>query len=68
MAYLTYISDDGEKLIFDRRCPLCGMFVKNDETVSINGFGQPDPNELNATCKTHGRVAMSFLGYYDYDD
>lgn len=63
---LIYNDTEGEeKLMFDGRCPICGRYVKYDDTIMVNGFGQPLP-EPNATCKTHGRVVMLFVGYYDY--
>ena len=61
---LIYIDDENEEgLIFDGRCPQCGRYVKNDDTIMVNGFGQPSLLEPNATCKIHGRVTMLFLGY-----
>jgi len=50
--------------LFNRTCPVCGRFVKPDETILVNGLEQLHPTEPNATCKQHGRVRMPFEGYY----
>lgn len=57
--YIQY--EDG--LLFLRTCPVCGRFVKADETVHVNGFGEL-AKEPNATCSKDGRVEMPFQGYY----
>jgi len=57
------VSYGDEGAMFLRTCPICGRFVKADETILINGLGEVKM-EHNATCKVHGRVTMSFLGYY----
>jgi len=50
--------------LFNRTCPTCGRFVKPDATILVNGLDEIHPTEPNATCKRHGRVRMSFEGYY----
>lgn len=50
---------------FARVCPVCGRFVKADDTITVRGLDdRVDEKTPNATCKRHGRVAMPFLGYY----
>lgn len=52
---------------FARICPTCSSFVKADETFHFkhNDFTDEDRfDEPNATCKTHGRVIMPFIGYF----
>jgi hypothetical protein len=51
--------------IFVRSCPTCRRFVKADDSVTANGFGEVQFKLPNATCTVHGRVAMPFLGYYE---
>ena len=50
--------------LFERTCPLCGRYVKPDETILINGLDEVQPTAPNATCKKHGRVRMLFEGYW----
>ena len=59
-----YGSEDDEfgVLMFIPRCPLCGRFVKADESVNINGLGQVS-EAANATCAKHDRVTMYFEGF-----
>jgi hypothetical protein len=45
--------------IFIRLCPVCGRFVKADDSINCNIDGVPI-DEANATCKKHGRVQMPF--------
>lgn len=49
--------------MFIPRCPECGKFVKSDESIVTNIDGLPHSEATNATCKTHGRVKMSFIGF-----
>lgn len=44
---------------FTWRCPLCGRFVKADDTTTMN---EAKPN---ATCTKDGRVRMEFEGWYE---
>jgi len=43
-------------------CAKCGRFVKADEVVYFNGFGERK-RQPNATCAKCGRVEMPFEGY-----
>ena len=45
-------------------CEKCGRFVKADESVFINGFGQFDKERTNCNCSKCGRSNMLFEGYY----
>ena len=53
-------------LLFERRCPTCGRYVRVDATLHYeeNGLEQVRFTQPNATCATHGRVIMAWLGYY----
>ena len=44
-------------------CPICGRFVRADDTIQIRGE-QVDFEQPNATCKKCGRVEMSFEGWF----
>lgn len=43
-------------------CQKCGRYVKADETITTNGFGEM-VKEPNATCTKCGRTHMIFEGY-----
>ncbi len=47
---------------FARVCPVCGCFVKADETIFVNGL-EGIKKQPNATCSKCGRVEMPFAGY-----
>jgi hypothetical protein len=53
-------------LLFVRRCPECGRYVKADPTLhyEVNGLEQVRFTQPNATCSKHGRVLMEWAGYY----
>ena len=53
--------------LFARCCPVCNRFVKADDTVTINGL-EVLVEQTNATCSTHGRVEMPFLGFFAEED
>ena len=56
--YLMYESG----AVFVRRCVICCKFVKPDDMIFTNdGIGLKDVP--NATCKTHGRVQLIFMGF-----
>ncbi|PKN97982.1 MAG: hypothetical protein CVU42_13750 [Chloroflexi bacterium HGW-Chloroflexi-4] len=59
VAYPTAINDPNDGPVFVRLCPVCGRFVKADDSVKCNIDGVPS-KEPNATCKKHGRVRMDF--------
>lgn len=44
-------------------CPICGRFVRADDTIQIRGE-QVDFEQPNATCKKCGRVEMPFEGWF----
>ena len=48
--------------VFVPICPICGRFVKADDTIEINDSGLR--SAPNATCKKCGRVQMPFEGFY----
>lgn len=57
----------GDK-VFGRVCPVCSHFVKADDVLDFahNEFTEEDRFDVpNATCKTHGRVNMDFIGYFE---
>lgn len=57
---VTYTPEEGsEGSVFVRLCPICGRFVKPDESIKVNMDGRPLP-EPNANCKKHGRIRMHF--------
>ncbi len=45
----------------------CGLFVKADDNVQVNGLGELR-DAPNATCKRHGRVEMIFEGFFGEED
>ena len=63
----VYEGNEGS-LVFVPVCPKCGRFVKADETVLVNGFGELK-EAPNATCSKCGRVEMPYEGYLfgDYE-
>ena len=52
----------GDGLTFVPVCETCGRFVKADDAVTVNGFGDL-VQQPNATCSRCGRVAMIFEGW-----
>ncbi len=60
-SYITYDSD-GSDAVFVRRHDGCGLIIKPDKTISVNGLGRL-VDKPNATCKRHGRVEMIFEGF-----
>ncbi len=57
--------------VWERTCPQCGRYVTADGTLFITIEPSEEPRWIehrtyppNATCKVHGRVTMSFLGYW----
>jgi hypothetical protein len=55
--------EDG--MVFVPVCPVCGRFVKADETVTVNGLGEY-VSKPNSTCSKCGRVEMPFEGFMDF--
>ena len=55
--------DEMGEAVFLPKCPVCGRFVTADKTVSANRDGYFD-DEINATCRRDGRVAMPFAGWF----
>ena len=52
----------GDGATFIPACGKCGRFVKADETIMFNGFGEL-ADQPNATCSKCGRIEMLFEGY-----
>jgi hypothetical protein len=44
-------------------CPICGRFVKADDTIQMRAENV-DQECPNATCKKCGRVEMPFEGWF----
>lgn len=54
-------------MLFIPVCPKCGRFVKADDAVTVNGFGEY-VSKPNATCSKCGRIEMPFEGFFsDYE-
>jgi hypothetical protein len=53
----------GDGATFVPVCEAFGRFVRPDETVRFNGFGEWVVKP-NAECNRCGRVTMPFEGYY----
>ncbi len=54
-------------MVFIPVCPVCGRFVRADDTVAVNGLEQL-ADQPNATCSKHGRVQMLFEGWFGADE
>ena len=61
-SYITF-DVDGSDAVFIRRHKDCGLIVKSDKTIRVNGLGEL-VREPNATCKKRGRVEMMFEGFF----
>ena len=61
-SYITYDCQGDGDAVFIRRHEGCGLAVKADDTISVNGNGLK--KAPNATCKKHGRVEMIFEGFF----
>ena len=50
--------------VFIPVCPICGRFVKADDSIRINMLDEisEDPN---GTCAKCGRINMPFEGWYE---
>lgn len=57
-----YDFGEGETAYFVPVCPICGRFVKADNTIFAS-LSKVD-EKPNATCSKHGRVIMPFEGFY----
>lgn len=59
----VWYGEGEESPVYYRVCPVCGRYVKADDRSTI-----PEYLVANATCKTHGRVAMPFCCWAPYGD
>lgn len=48
--------------VFEKKCPICGRFVKADDTALTNECLTIQELPPNATCKKCGRVKMFYAG------
>lgn len=46
---------------FSSKCQKCGRFIKADNSISINLFGES--KKTNAMCSKCDRINMLFIGY-----
>ena len=61
--------NEGRRISYDNGatfvpvCEICRRFVKADDKIWVNGFGELK-DMPNANCKKCGRVRMIFEGYF----
>ena len=60
---ISYDAGDDGVMVFVPVCPLCGRFVKADDSVTVNGLGDY-VSKPNAVCKHCGRIEMPFEGFF----